>query len=73
MKVETVISKPEFSPITFHITLESFVELKMFVNIVGYNESIPKLITEGDKTADFKLCQDMLTTLHGAAVKALHQ
>ncbi len=41
----------------------------MFVNTVGYNESIPQMVTKwsDNRESDHKLCSDMLTNLHGEA------
>ncbi len=73
MKVKTVQSKVVFSPVTIQITFETAEELKMFVNTVGYNESIPQMVTKwsDNRESDHKLCSDMLTELHGEARTAL--
>lgn len=66
MKVETVPAS--FTPVTIQITFESAEELQMFANMVGYNESIPELVTKHtareNKVREYKLYSDMLTALH---------
>lgn len=72
MKVKTVHSLAVFSPVTIQITFETAQELKMFVDTMGFNESIPEMVTKwnDNKVERYKLCQDMLTELHEQARNA---
>lgn len=72
MKVETVPAP--FTPVTIQITFESAEELDMFVNVVGYNETIPALVTKHvtqDRQEKYNLCSEMLTALHRKSVSVL--
>ena len=69
MKVETVPAS--FTPVSIQITFESAEELDMFVQVVGYNESIPALVTKHlskDRQEKYNLCSELLTALHRKSV-----
>lgn len=69
MKVETVPAP--FIPVSIQITFESQEELDMFVQVVGYNETIPALVTKHvtkDRQEKYNLCTEMLTALHRKSV-----
>jgi len=69
MKVETVPAS--FTPVSIQITFESAEELDMFVQVVGYNESIPALVTRHlskDRQEKYNLCSELLSALHRKSV-----
>lgn len=75
MKVQIVENTPVFKPVTIQITFDTAKELKAFVDMVGYNESIPELLTQhckpDVKASEYVLYQDILTLLHRVSVGAL--
>lgn len=75
MKAKIVKQEVVFTPVTIQITFDTLEELEVFVDTVGYNESIPELVTAHtpmcDKQQKYEISQNILTILHRAAVNAM--
>jgi hypothetical protein len=73
MKVEIkeTFQVPAFKPVQVVLNFDNKEDFMMLLDIVGYNESIPKMIT--DRSADtnerdsvYNHCQHLLTCIHRA-------
>lgn len=70
MKAQIVKDEKVFKPVVLEITCETLAELHMLQLIVGYNQTIPALVTDKNTANDpeYKLCQDILTSIHRAII-----
>lgn len=71
MKTQIVKDEKVFKPVVVQITCETLEELDMLQEIAGFNESIPELVTRKNTANDprYKLCQDILTSIHRAVIR----
>ena len=70
MKIELkeIEQKQTFKPVQVVLNFENKEDFEMFFEIVGYNESIPKLVAKdnGNYEKHYERCQNMLTAIHSA-------
>jgi hypothetical protein len=71
MQVEIKETVPAFKPVQVVLNFDNKEDFKMLLDIVGFNESIPKMIAgykQGTKEYQSKYnhCQHILTCIHSA-------
>lgn len=71
MQVEIKETVPAFKPVQVVLNFDNKEDFMMLLDIVGYNESIPKMITDrfadtNERDSVYNHCQHLLTCIHRA-------
>lgn len=68
VQVQEIEDKKVFKPVSVVLNFEYKEDFDMFFNMVGYDQSIPAVISKGrlDEDKIYEHCQKLLTAIHCA-------